>query len=99
MKSVTLRNVPNALAASVRALAASERRSINSEFLVLLEEGLASHCGKGRDAGASAAMEMTKDRQLAVWEALCGAWVDDRDTDELVTDIMDRRTLGREVRL
>ena len=47
MPSLTVRNIPNPLMARLRALSASERRSINNEVLVLLDAGLTREAETG----------------------------------------------------
>ena len=40
MKSITIRNIPDEFLEAARMLSIKERRSLNNEILVLLEEGL-----------------------------------------------------------
>ena len=97
MKTLTLRDIPPAMHARLRLLSARERRSLNSEVLVLLEEGLAQR--SQQHMPAPSAPPPSRELQLAIWEELAGSWEDDRSTEEIVDDIRASRTLGREVSL
>jgi plasmid stability protein len=91
MPSITIRNIPEDLMERIRALSRKERRSINSEILVLLEKALAY----ANKADPSADPEL----QVKIWEELSGRWEDSRSTEEIIDDIYSRRTPGREVEL
>ena len=34
--------------------------------------------------------------QTSLWESLCGSWVDERSAQEIIDDIYNSRTMGRE---
>jgi plasmid stability protein len=95
MASLTVRSIPAALLDHIRALAVVDRRSLNSEVLVLLERSLETERGSppGRGTAPDAAT------QLGLWEHLCGAWQDERSAAEISADIRARRTPGRAVDL
>jgi hypothetical protein len=40
-----------------------------------------------------------KDVQISIWKKLSNKWQDDRTTDEIIDDIYNSRTLGREFQL
>jgi len=94
MPDLTVRNIPESLMSRIRILAETERRSVNNEILVLLETGIDEEIESG-GTGRTASVEV----QLALWEQLCGKWEDERPASEIVRDIMEHRTLGREVAL
>ncbi|OGV72069.1 MAG: hypothetical protein A3K19_08255 [Lentisphaerae bacterium RIFOXYB12_FULL_65_16] len=95
MPNLTIRNIPAAVMGRIRALSAVDRRSLNSEILVLIERGLecdrpeASRPGTIPDAAT----------QLELWRHLCGAWQDERSGAEIAADIRAHRTPGRAVEL
>ena len=96
MSSLTLKNVPDELLEQLRSRAREQRRSLNSEAIILLEQALAP------DARAMpASLEATERAvQLAAWERLGGRWPGgDAALDALVADIYVARTEGREVDL
>ena len=95
MPDVTLRNIPKEVMDRLRTLAAAERRSLNSQILLLLETGLHHETEDPRRDRWS----VSTDTQLELWEALCGAWKDERSAEEVAADIIRHRTLGRSVDL
>ncbi len=97
MSSLTVRDIPEDVLETLRALSSRERRSLNSEILVVLEEGVRSHLA-GRPA-APGFERVPRDIQLALWKELAGTWEDERDTAEIVADIRRARSMGRKVSL
>ncbi len=97
MASLTLRDIPDEVMETIKVLSKRERRSLNKEFIVVVERGLRSSL---EDAGHMAAKQhIPRSLQDDLWTDLCGKWEDTRSTKEIVSDIRDQRTLGREVRL
>ena len=96
MASLTVRDIPAGLMDRLRALSARERRSLNSEILIVLEAGLRVHVAEGV---AGHAERVSRNVQLALWEQLAGKWEDERETSEIIADIRGARTPGREVSL
>ena len=92
MKTVTIRNLSESVISTVRALSKSERRSINNEFVILIETGLntvmTSLGGKKVKSG-----ENFRDpkRQAELWKEIAGKWVDTRETPEIIRDIIESR--------
>jgi plasmid stability protein len=96
MPSLTLKNLSDDLLERLRARARRERRSLNGEAVLLLEQALAPD---GRPSAASA-IAAEREAQLAAWERLGGRWPDgDAALAALAADILDARTEGREVEL
>lgn len=93
MPSLTLRNIPEHLLEGLRILSARERRSLNNELLVVLEEGLASK------AERLEAAPLGSELQADLWLDLCGKWQDERSSEEIIEDIRSHRSEGREVSL
>jgi len=95
MPNLTVRGIPPAVMDRIRSLAVVDRRSLNSEILVLIERGLsgerpeAFHPGTIPDAAT----------QSDLWGHLCGAWQDKRSGAEIAADIRAHRTRGRKVAL
>jgi plasmid stability protein len=93
MANLTIRNVPEDLLKNLRKLSQKERRSLNSEVLVLLEKSVLQD-----------AMEINSDTisiaaQTELWSKLAGEWDDSRSAEEITGAILARRTPGRDVEL
>lgn len=97
MKSITLRKVPENVTERIREFSERERRSINSEFLVIIEEGLEAHSAELDNTVPRA--HISRAAQIAAWKDLAGKWKDKRPATEIVEDIRHARTAGREVKL
>jgi len=93
--NVTVRNIPEEVISRIRTLSTMERRSLNSEILVILESGLA---GK-TDNLFSKHNNITKELQVDIWNGLAGKWEDERSTQAIIDDIYGMRTSGRDVEL
>lgn len=81
MASLTVRNIPEHLLSSLRVLSERERRSLNNELLVVLEEGLATK------AERIEAEPLGPELQADIWLDLCGKWQDERSAEETIEDI------------
>jgi len=91
MSSITIKNIPEQLLARVRERANAEHRSVNKEFIHLVEAAL-----QGEQAGAVAREQAAQ--QVAVWSNLPGRWASDDAAAE--TDaIYAARSEGRNVAL
>lgn len=96
MANITVRNIPEDVFAKIKRLATLERRSINNEILIVLESALAS---EGKNIHKPDRETISKDLQLRIWEDLSGKWEDSRTTEEIKGDILENRTLGRNINL
>jgi len=96
MASLTLRDIPDAVLDKIRFLSERERRSLNKEMLVIVEEGLKMHAAELERRQES---NIPPHLQVALWRQLKGKWEDSRSSSEIVADLRKARTLGREVRL
>ena len=95
MASITVRNIPESILERIRTLSLIEKRSINSELLLLIETGLNEETErKGNDKNI-----ITKESQIKIWETLIAKWQDDRSAEEIIEDIYSHRTSGRKVKL
>ncbi|MEI6787085.1 MAG: hypothetical protein WCL49_01280 [bacterium] len=97
MASLTLRDIPDEVMDTIKVLSKRERRSLNKEFIVVVERGVRSSLEDAGHAGTK--HHIPRNLQDDIWKDLCGKWEDTRSTKEIVSDIRDQRTLGREVRL
>lgn len=96
MASLTVRDIPAEMLGKIRLLSERERRSLNKQFLVIVEDGLKSHTAtleESRECSPSPSL------QVALWRDIAGKWDDERSTDEIIADIRFNRTVGREVQL
>jgi len=93
MVNLTIRNIPEAIMNKLRKRSAAERRSLNSEVLVLLEKGLIGY------APQEEFEQVTVEAQADLWQMLSGQWDDPRSAAEIASEIISTRTRGREVDL
>jgi len=94
MASLTVRDIPGDVLDKIRVLSTRERRSLNKQFLVIVEDGLKTHTAAlERDRAPAPSL------QVALWRDLAGHWEDQRPTGAIIADIRRHRTGGREVRL
>jgi len=93
MPSLTIRNITETTLEELRILSRRERRSMNNELLLVLEEGLSM---KGESLERD---PVNPELQSELWAGLCGRWQDERDTDAIIADIRGHRSEGREVSL
>lgn len=96
MSSVTVRNIPDEIFETVKTLAKTERRSVNNELVILIETGLRTQLENGKP---NITQTVSRELQLSMWKELSGKWEDERTTGEIITDIYNHRTMGREVSL
>lgn len=96
MSSLTLKNIPDTLLESLRIRARAQRRSLNSEAVLLLEQAMSGDlCGSSANACAT-----EREAQLAAWARLSGRWPGgDAALAALAADVDASRTLGREFEL
>lgn len=93
MKSLTIRGIPKDLAKAVKDMAHDQRRSMNQQFLVVMEAGL-KHLLE-RDPRPTTT-PLPKEVRTRIWQSIAGKWEDSRSTQEIIEDIVTSRTLGRE---
>jgi hypothetical protein len=91
MPNLTIRNIPDAVLKGLRRLSKEERRSLNSEILVLLEESLKRCTLEEHDN------KISMEAQTEIWGKLAGEWEDARSAEETIADVLSRRTPGRKV--
>ena len=96
MANITVRNIPEDIFSGIKQLSTLERRSINNELLVVLESGLAYETGNIHKTSKGT---IPKELQLKIWDNLSGKWEDERSTEQIKKDIINSRTLGRNINL
>lgn len=96
MSNLTIRDIPSDILEKIRILSQTERRSINSEILLILENGLKNYISNNVIANN---LTISKETQLDIWSSLAGGWTDERDTQEITNDIYSKRTMGRDINL
>jgi plasmid stability protein len=92
MPSLTLKDIPMPLMERLRARAAQDQRSLNREAIWLLEQAL--------EPSGDPALYLRQqcEAQLGAWQAVAGRWQGtNQELDELVGDIYQSRTEGREI--
>jgi hypothetical protein len=91
MPNLTIRNIPEGMLDKLRRLSEIERRSLNSEIIVVLEKCLDEYKPeKSYDY-------IPVQAQVAMWEKLAGEWDDPRPAKEIAAEIIKHRTRGRKV--
>jgi len=93
--NLIIRNIPDEVVNEIRTLSKVERRSLNSQILLVLENGL-NHKTRYVTNHEHA---VSKDLQVDIWRGLAGRWDDDRSSQEVIDDIYEHRTMGRDVGL
>jgi plasmid stability protein len=93
MKNITIRNIPASIFEKLRLLSEIDRRSLNNELLVAIESGVKELEQKHPrlSAGVSPAA------QIALWKGLSGKWKDKKTKEAQIKELLDDRTMGREV--
>ena len=91
MKSITVRNIPDEILEAVKLLSVKERRSLNNELIVIMENGLNSI----HSSSSPLKTELKEDP----WKDIAGKWKDKRSTAEIIDDIYSSRTIGRDIKL
>ncbi|MFA5996081.1 MAG: hypothetical protein WCW27_04495 [Patescibacteria group bacterium] len=97
MSTITVRNIPNEIMELIKMLAQKEKRSLNNELVLFIEKGVTNYM-VSRDRVDDKTL-LSKTAQISLWQELSGKWNDDRSTEQIVQDIYQTRTLGREVNL
>lgn len=95
MASITIRNIPDSVLEKIRTLSTIEKRSINSELLLLIETGLNEETERKGNTNSI----LSKESQLEIWNKIIGKWEDERSSDEIIEDIYKNRTSGRKIEL
>ncbi len=72
-----------------------EKRSLNNEILLVLERGVEDELKNSFNIKRN----ISRESQIEIWKKLSKQWKDDRTTEEIIEDIYESRTLGREVDL
>jgi plasmid stability protein len=93
--NLTIRNIAENVIKKIRILSQMKKRSLNNEILLILENGVqeeVKHFLKIK-------RKISKNIQVQIWERLSREWQDDRSTEDIIKDIYNSRTLGREFQL
>ena len=96
MPSLTIRNIPSDTLTKIKILSKAERRSTNSEILLIIENGLKYYTCE--NAGVIE-RNVSKESQLEIWTMLLDGWEDDRKTEAIIDDIYTKRSVGRKTEL
>jgi hypothetical protein len=95
MANITVRNIPDEIFEKIKRLSTLERRSLNSEIVVLIEKGTHAEIEQIQKSQTN----ISRSLQVHLWRSLSTRWDDVRSTPEIIDDIYRSRTLGREVKL
>ncbi len=93
--NITVRNIPDEIIRKIRTLSQMGKRSLNNEILLLLERSVQEEI----NYRSTLKKNISKETQLNIWKNLKNQWDDNRSTKEIIEDIYNNRTLGREIEL
>lgn len=93
--NITVRNIPEEIVRKIRTLSQMQKRSLNNEILILLERSVQEEVNQVTKRKKN----ISKETQVNIWKKLSNEWDDQRSTKEIIDDIYNSRTLGREVKL
>lgn len=89
VSAITLKGIPDELAAALKAKAAESRRSLNSEILHRLEKSLDLEMG-------STSFKEEAAIQADAWSRLSGAWISGASVEEEIDALYSARSEGRD---
>ena len=95
MANITIRNIPDDVFSKIKKLSDIERRSLNNQLLIIIEQGAA----KMMELKNKEKKNISKSIQINLWKNISGKWKDDRSTKEIINDIYENRNIGREIEL
>ena len=95
MANITIRNIPESVFIKLKMLADIERRSLNNELLIAIEEGVRALEGKV----ARREVHVPPDVRVAQLRELAGKWKDKRSTAAIIKDIVSSRSMGKDIKL
>jgi hypothetical protein len=95
MANITIRNIPEEIFEQIKKLSLVEKRSINNQLLVIIEKGTQTEINQFNQLKH----HIPKSVQMNLWENLSGSWEDNRTADEIISEIYNSRTQGREINL
>ena len=93
--NITVRNIPDEIIRKIRTLSQMGKRSLNNEILLLLERSVQEEINYHSEQKKN----VSKETQINMWKKLVNQWDENRSTKEIIEDIYDNRTLGREIEL
>lgn len=96
MPGLTIRDIPSETLNKIKILSKAERRSTNSEILMIIERGLKNYSYENIGINER---NISKESQMEIWAMLSGKWEDDRKTETIIDDIYAKRSLGRKIEL
>jgi hypothetical protein len=100
MVGLTIRNIPEEILRRIRILAAKNRRSMNSEILMVIEDGLKLRIS---EFSSSSTGQHFSDGNLSfatrsqIWNDLGGQWKDNRTVPEVIEEVYGLRGEGRTI--
>lgn len=99
MVNLTLRNIPEELLKKVRIFAARERRSLNSEMLMIVEEGVNHRISEGtaNAGGQNNSATMSGLARDKLWTELCGSWQGSESIQDLIAAVYVQRSGDKQI--
>lgn len=98
MVSLTIRNIPEEILKRIRIFAVRERRSLNSEMLIMIENGLAGRIaqetGKPLLGDSANTSSLSLAARETMWKDFAGQWKDERPMQDIIQDTYSMRSAG-----
>ena len=95
MANITVRNIPESVFGKLKLLSEIDRRSLNNELLIAIENGI-----KELERRLSVVENrISPEIQVVLWNEISGKWKDRRSKERQIKDIYETRSMGREVSL
>ena len=91
MANITIRNIPDSIFQKIKLMSEIDKRSLNNKLLVVLEKGVR----KMEEENKEYEIPLNKNIQISICKELSGKWEDKRDTEEIVKEIYETRSLGK----
>ncbi len=92
--NITVRNIPEEIIDKIRTISRIEKRSINNQILMILENGLNNKLNQM----ATSKSYISRELQIGIWRKLSEKWKEE-DSEDIVRDIYENRSMGRDVDL
>ena len=95
MTNITIRNIPDSIFEKLKILSEIDRRSLNNELLIAIENGVKEleHNLSRMD------VRISSETQSALWGVLSGKWKDQKSKEKQIKEMFEARSMGREVSL
>jgi plasmid stability protein len=95
MVNLTIRNIPEEILKKIRFIALKERRSLNSEMLFIIENGLSytlrTEIKEESFSSNQEVPQLSLSTRETLWNEIIGKWQDSRHLSEIISDAYSQR--------